>query len=395
MVRDGQAVRANRAVGGGKLDAVLVMALVALCAAVVAGLAWTRPTTTTSVVAYQQSGRLSYSAPTAATSIYGAAGLSTGQPIYLREVPNVQVSYAYRLASSAPTEVSGTEQLVVHMSNGVGISRTIPLQPVTQFHGSGFAATGTLPVSALKTLASAFAQASGSVDQSETYTVAILPTVHVRGQLGHSPIRTDFDPSASFRYSATMLAPVSPPAEAATSPSSGAPDKQFTLSAGGSVNVPGGAPNTLFLGLSVLDMRVASLVVLAAALAAGILLGLPMLKEVTSDDERVRIAARPGTSLIEIDALPESPSLVVVQLSSFSGLDQVARRLECPLLHLNGVRGDTYAVVDNGTIYRFSLKSSRRQTVGRRVSGSGDAARHAAADQSSVASPIQISSGEG
>ena len=42
---------------------------------------------------------------------------------------------------------------------------------------------------------------------------------------------------------------------------------------------------------------------------------------------------------------------MVVKTSSFEGLLQVARRLECPILHHHP--DDSYAVVDNGTLYHY------------------------------------------
>jgi hypothetical protein len=106
--------------------------------------------------------------------------------------------------------------------------------------------------------------------------------------------------------------------------------------------------------LRVADVRVAALAVLALALLSGALAGRRLIAEATSDDEAVRIAVRYGATLVEATGLPDGRSMTVVDIGSFAGLMHVAHRLECPVLHQGGM-GDQYAVVDNGTLYRYKI----------------------------------------
>jgi hypothetical protein len=351
---------------GGRLEAVIVCAVLAICSVIVTGVAWTHPTTTAASLSYTQAGRLAYSAPTSPTSVYGSAGLTTGQPIYGSVVSAVTVSYAYRFQAAAQASLSGTEQLVATIGNGQGITRTIPIQSAaTPFTGDRFTVSGTLDMAALSSAARAFNQVAGTQANYGTYTVAISPSVIGHGRLGPGPLNTSFSSPVSFSYSAGNLVPGG---SSAASGTQGKPD--FAPSSTGSVSLPSGKSATLFLGLSVFDARVGSLVVLLASLLLVGFAGWPLLREATSDDERARIAARYGSSLVQAEAVEAHAGVVVVQLGSFDGLLQVARRLECPILHW-GDAGAVYAVVDSGTLYRYRTGPALGTDLARRPEGNG------------------------
>jgi len=363
MPGETQHSRRDRRAGGARQDALLLCAVVALCAAVVAGFAWTRPTRTASVLSYTQSGRLSYSAAASPRSIYGRAGLMVGQPIYFNVVDAVDVGYAYRFETALPTKLTGTEQLVATISNGQGISRTLPLSPVTAFTGESSVASGTLNLAALQAVAHTFDQASRSPFQGN-YTVGIAASVKVHGTLDGAPVSTMLDQPVNFTYSSSSLVLTS--ATGTTTPTTGSgavqQGQQLNVSAPGSVSVPGAQAATLFVKLPVFDARVGSLAALAASLLLGWLLGHRLVEEAISDDERHRIAARHGSSLVEADELPTHPGVVMVKLNSFEGLRQVARRLECPILHQSGDI-DIYAIVDNGTLYQYQYAAPVAETL--------------------------------
>lgn len=340
------------------VDVVVICGVVALVAAVLTGLAWSRPASTTEDVHYTQSGQLSYRAPVDPGSVYGTDGVSTGEPVYTSAVHTLNVTYAYRFSAAVPASLHGTEQLVAKMDNGAGITRTLPIQPPTTFTGTHFDATGTLDLGALELVANAFSQAAGGGAQT-TYTVDVVPSVHAHGMVDGTPLHTTFDKPVVFSLTSSSLTPSpSSPTQAsgaAQSDSNGSGGNQLNPQTTGSVSVPGGKPAAFLLGIGVAQVRVVALVVFLGALAGLVLLGRRLLAQVTSDDEAVRIAARYGSSLVETAVLPCQPGVVSVDLATFEGLMQVARRLECPVLHQRvGVGIDEYAVIDNGTLYRYA-----------------------------------------
>jgi hypothetical protein len=350
---------------GGRLDAAIVCAVLAICAVIVAGLAWSRPTMTTSTLRYTQSGRLSYSAPAKSSSVYGSAGVTTGEPVYGSAVKALTVSYSYQFQAATATSLSGTEQLVATISNGEDLTRTIPLQPAAMsFIGERFTATGTLSMVSLQSAAAAFVQAGGGAD-SGAYSVEISPSVSLHGWLGPASLNALFNSPINFSYSSGNMLPGGSGAS-----SGGGGQTSFASSSTGSVSVPAGQPATLLLGLSVSNARIASLVVLLASLLLGGLAGWPLLREATSEDERARISARYGSSIIEAEAVAAHAGVVVVELGSFEGMLQVAHRLECPILHW-GDAGDVYAVVDSGTLYRYRTGPALGVELARRSGENG------------------------
>ncbi len=331
---------------GGRLDVVVVCAVLAICAAILAGVAWSRPTTATSKLTYTQSGQLAYSAPASPKSVYGSAGVSTGEPVYGSVVQALALTYSYQLRADLPAAVSGTEQLVATVSNGQGLSRSIPLQAtVTPFTGPVFAATARLDMAVLRGVAAAFDQVGGNAGTG-MYSVAIAPSVNISGRIGSARLNASFDAPIDFTYTAGDLLP----GRAGAAPGSQA-QPSLAASSNGSVTVPAGQVATLLFGLSVSEVRIASLVLLLVAVLLGGIAGWPVLRQATSDDEPARIAARYGSLIVEAEAVAAHSGVVVVELDSFDDLLRVARRLECPILHW-AEAGDIYAVVDSGTLYR-------------------------------------------
>ncbi len=187
--------------------------------------------------------------------------------------------------------------------------------------------------------------------------MSVTPTVSAHGLIDGHAVGMRFDEPVNLVYTpGTSSGPASlAPAAPVQNASSNGPGT-LASSAGGSVRIPEGEAAMLPLGLPVLEGRIGSILVLLVAGTLAMLIGRRLLADATSDDERVRIATRYASSLVEVAALPGPPDLVVVEMASFEGLLQVSKRLECPILH-HGEKGDAYAVVDSGTIYRYSAST--------------------------------------
>jgi hypothetical protein len=367
--------------GQGVMDALIACAVVAIVAAILAGLSWTRPTTSAASIAYTQYGQLAYTAATPPGSVYGGVPIRTGEPVYGSAVSALNVAYTYRLQAADASGVTGTEQLVATFSNGSGLSRSIPLQAApVRFTGTGFSASATLQLATFESLAAAFAQATGSGYAAAGLPVSISPSVVLHGRIGGQTFNTAFASPIDFTYTAGNFLP-SGTAGAQTS---------FTSTATGAVSVPGGQPATL-LGISVVSARIASLAILLAALLLGGLAGWPLLRQATSQDERERISARYGSLIVEVDGVSAHPGVTVVALASFDDVLRVARRLECPILHWGDV-GEVYAVVDNATLYRYRAGGSwTRDLLGRPggTAGVPSSERRPAVDEPSAGSRQQ------
>lgn len=341
--------------------ALLAGAVVALAVAAATGLAFSRPETTVSRAGYEQTGRLSYTASVGRSSIYGPAGLSSGQPVYSVAVKNLHVAFRYRLQSARPVSVSGTERLVAEMSNGQGVVRTIPLVHKTAFRGGQFVATAVLPIATLKHLASVFEGAVGAQLNASSYSVTFKPTVVVTGKLAGAPLLASFHPSIPFTYTGGVLAPslsggptnylgAPAPASHAAAPK---PRPQLSSTKAGTVQLGGSHAVDLFGSLTVAHARLVSLVALALFLALALLAGRSFARARATREERDRIASRHRAVLVPVATFPAAPEVTIVEIDSFPGLLRIARRLECPILSESGPGPGAYAVVDNGTVYRY------------------------------------------
>ena len=329
---------------------------IALLAATAAIFAWARPTTAKTVLGYTQSGRLSYSAPVPAGSLYDGR-LSTGEPVYSDVVDKLKVGFTYQFQSGAASLLTGNERLVATINNGQGITRSFVLSGAKSFHGDRSYISGELSLTALDEVADAFNRAAGG--SLDGYTVTISPSVATKGRLGPEPVATSFAPQFVFSYTGSALVPA--PASSAPSLASAANSQpateSFTPSSSGAVTVPNArAASFLLSNLKVSTARTAALVLLGLALAVGAFAGRRLLLQAKSEDEKVRIASRYGPSLIPVSALPDFPSVIPVEMSSMAGLMRVSRQLQCPVLHCPGGEDratNVYAVIDNGTLYRY------------------------------------------
>lgn len=360
-----------------RLNIVLVLALLVLCCIALAAFAWTRPSKTARSVTYRQTGRMTYSAPSSAESIYGSAGVVTGDPVYSKIIPALHLTYAYRFTTTRRGSVRGTEQLMATVSVSSGLARSIPLQPPTHFEGDAFKTAVTLQLSTIDAVVSSFSSVLGT---TATYAVSITPRVVVRATLGRAHLKTTFDKGtrftftegSSFSSSSSVFKPAgsAPGATYTGNPTRPlvATGQPLVTSSAGTVPSDSLRDTVLLLGLTVDEVRIGSLILVVLALGGLVLLGRPLLVSGGAQDGRARMGGRFGSGLVDIGQLPESPRLTVVNLTSYAGLVQVSRRLECPLLHVREEGADHYAVVDNGTLYRFTSEREARHRA-RRAAG--------------------------
>lgn len=362
--------------GGRNSGGVLVAAgAVALASGALALAAWARPVTVAGTAPYDQTMTMTYGAQVAPGSVYGPSGLRTGQPVYTSVVKKLDVGISYRFSSPYPARVSGTARLSAVISDGQGISQTLLSTPLRHFQGDQDHLSAQLEAKSLQEAAGLFERTAGTFS-GQGYTVSLLPVFTVRGRVDGRAFTNTFSPSVQFSYGGAVLSLEEPsgqssPPEAAMAPAPGGGLGPVARTSTGSVSVPGARRATLlWSGLPVAKARWEALALFALALSVSTYSGLSLWRRASAGNEPVRIATRYGATLVEVDALPSGTRVAVVELSTFGGLAQVARRLECPLLHRSGVGDDTYAVVDSGTLYLYRT-GAHPAPGGRHLSAAG------------------------
>ena len=319
----------------------------ASCAAVVlAGLAlvaFTRPATTvaTDDAAYVHQGRFSYDAIVRRSAAYPSGRVSTGQPVFLRLVPRLRVSFDYGLESSRAVAASLVTRLDARVSDGRGWERTLPLALERRTSGSRAVVSGTLDLRSLERLVEDVTTLTGSAQAA--YTVAVQPHVSVSGRVGGEPVESVFEPELLFDLGDQRLQP---------NLSGGDGVGPLAPRAAGS----GTRPAQAELSLGVVSVTVGTARTLSLAGLAGLLL-LAGLALVTGGprrrDEHAQIEAAYGHLLLPLrPPIPTWPT--VVELVDVHALARLAAQHGRMILRVSDGLTYTYVVEGESVAYRYS-----------------------------------------
>jgi signal peptidase I len=339
--------RSHRAAGSPYLVPGLVVA--ALTAGAVAATAFAMPVERTVVdpAAYTQRGVFAYTAAVPVGDVYGSASASTGDPVFVRLVRDVQVAFGYRLDSRLPTSVRGTARLDAVLSDGGGWTRTVALGRRVAFSGPRVTLAGTLDLLALRRMIDALE--SRTALHADSYLVRIVPHVSVQGSVGGRRLADTFDPPLDLRLDSARLAPALPgPGEEAVSPfvkeRSGAGVRRVEAELGlGRFHTPVAAAREL------------ALVLVALALVALAAVG-TLRRRTAAAGEPARIAARHGDLLLSVLGDAARPDAERVQVGSFADLVAVAEAADRMILHTAGGGLHTYAVEQGGLAYVYESR---------------------------------------
>ncbi len=330
-------------------DLLVVAALAGAVGVVLGAIALRQPArrVVSRAVPYRVVGVVGYHAPVDPRSIYGRDQLSTGEPVYLGLVHMLTITVAYRVVGTQPMAVTSRARLAVVVSAGQGLSRIVPMAVRTHSDGARGTISGLLAVSALESIVQGYQAAS--VDPPLTISVQIRPSITVRGvMLGRSLATTAGSP-IPFMFTGQEL---EPPSVAAGQ------QNPFRLASAGSVSRPVTVPaqlTLLFLTLGVDRARWIALGLLVAAALIALVAGLPLLRALTHREEAVRIEARHGSEVVPVLDVPPGP---VVEMASFEGLAEVARRYDGVILRAPAGSTVAYLVLDTGIVYRYVVPIS-------------------------------------
>lgn len=314
-----------------------------LCAGV-GILAFTRPATTTEPLAeaYVHQGRLEYSSDVRRSAVYPNGRVSTGDPVFLRLVPVLKLSFDYRIESRMPVQARGRVRLDARISDGRGWERMLPVGRERAFEGRHATVAGTLDLAALQRLTDELRALTGS--GQVVYTLTVLPRVTVTGQAGRDPIDATFAPALRFELGDLRLQP--------TLDGSGAGLGPFSpREAGSGTRVAEGRLELGPLALPVRTARWLSLIGLVALFLLG-LLALVALAQRNRAEEHVRIAARYGHLLLPVAARSQDWSRVT-DLVDVESLVRLAEHRNRMILHLAENGQHSYLVEDGSSVFRY------------------------------------------
>jgi signal peptidase I len=346
--------------------ALLTASAVAAAAFLVLGLiAFSRPASRPVPVSipYSQQVHFGYSAHVHPGLIYPDGSVATGDPIFLTLVRDVAVSIDYSISADAPLAVTGTEKILLTLNGPSGWSRSLVLVPPTRFTGPHTRTEVNLDVPQLQSLLAKVGQLTGGAGVG-SYTISVVPQVHVKGTVAGHPVNTNFAPTLSFGLTPTQLVSDGVSAGASSAGAgftpAAAPKVGYSQAKSGAViGTPGSASTTLtVLGAS------PTISVLRWLALIGLLLSVPLTvygflrKRGERFEESVQIQAQYGHLIVPVLAGEDLgwPPVDVPNIKALVRLAESGQRL---ILHNRSGDVDTYMVNDEGTVYRYQVKASK------------------------------------
>jgi signal peptidase I len=345
--RPERSARSASVAAGDPLPLLGALGVASVLFAVLAILSFTRPATVTEPVAeaYLHQGRFEYSASVPRNAVYPDGRVTTGEPVFLRLVPRLQVSFGYELEARQPVEANGRVRLDARVSDGRGWERILQLAPERGFRGKHVSVHGTVDLRAIESLADEIRRLTGTAQA--TYTVTLMPRVTVTGRAGRDPIDATFAPELPFDLGDLRLQPNLQGSGQGVGPF--APRE-----AGAGTHVTAGRLELGAVSLPVRTARRLSLIGLVASLLLGAL-ALAALLQRYRGDEHERISARYGHLLLPLRARPQEWTRMT-ELADIAGLVRVAEQHDRLIFHLVEAGQHSYLVEDAGSVFRYRTK---------------------------------------
>ena len=318
---------------------VAALALVAL-----ALVSFTRPLTGTETVeaAYSHQGRFGYEARVPRNAAYPDGHVTTGEPVFLRLVDRLRVSFDYSLESELPATGGGRVELAARISDGRGWERVLPLASERPFANRSARVTGVLDLRRIERIVDEVRTLTGSGQTS--FTVAVLPRVDVHGRVGGEAVRSTFAPALTFDLADLRLQP-SLDAEGVG---------PFAPREAGTGTRP--APARLALGpfsLSVAAARRVSLLGIALLLLLGGL-ALVLRHRRVPETPADRIQARYGHLIVPVSSRSGGWEQVT-DLADMEALVRLAEHHGRLILHVSDGAGHSYVVEDGANALRYRV----------------------------------------
>ncbi len=284
-----------------------------------------------------QEGRFTYAGAAEAGTTYPTGSLATGDPIYTKLVDALTVSFEHTVEAPGLDAADGTVRLDLSVATADGWSATLGSSPAVAVRdGAATVSTDIDPTLAASLVGRHNAEIGGSAGSA---SILVTPVVDVTGSVqGQAFTAADLDPLI-FSMDTVALRP--PSAEAAFAPT-------------GAVSVSVDAEVSRTFTVLGVDLPIG-----AARLIAGVVLVLAGLVTAVSGwigrsrtgDAADEFAVRNAARILPVAGLV--PGRSVVDVSDPAALRRVAERVDGLVLHHAGPDGQTFAVQDNETTYRF------------------------------------------
>ena len=296
-------------------------------------------------VDYQHSGAFSYSANAGRSVVYPDGEVSTGEPLYVNLLEQLEVGFDYELRSDAVTSAKGDAALVAELKGASGWKKSFRLQEPTGFSGTA-ELRGTIDIAKLQRLITRLGAMTGVPD---TFTLVVRPEVKVEGTVAGRTVDAEFSPELGMSVDASQLKVVQQNGD----------DDAYATTEKASVAVTRSRPNTIALpGMQIAVPQARTIASLAAGASLLVLLVLliPVLRRRRSlPDEAAKIEMRYRRWLIPVASRNTADLTSSVRVQSFDALVSLAEQYERMILHERTSEGHTYFVEEGGVAYYYRI----------------------------------------
>ena len=330
--------------------ATVTLAACAVAFAVVAAYAFTQPTTVTAItkLPYTQRAEFGYTAA-APTSVYDRGRIETGDPVFLRAAPKVEVSVTYDFDAKAAHAVSGTMGLRAEISDGSGWHRSFELAAPAPFKGTHVARTATLDLDKVQAMLADVRDVTGV--SSGSYNLDVVADIRSGGAVGGRRLDAGFAPRMELQLDPLRLAPRT---------RDGGTPTPFLTAATEDVETAHRIANRVDLRWLRVPINTLRRVGGAGFVAAAIAASIAAVASSRGPDEAARIARRHRRRMVPVLASEQRDGVSVLDVASMSDLARLADQHRMLILHERARGSDTYHFQIDRTVYRYVSGIDRR-----------------------------------
>ncbi|MGD8732463.1 MAG: signal peptidase I [Anaerolineales bacterium] len=320
-----------------------------LFASIILGaIALTRPEIQTipNDIQYDHRGAFRYSAP-AVPSLYSADEIRTGEAVFHDLVDTIQINYTYAFASEAETQLAGSSQLSLRLSEPNGWNREYELD-ASEFIGTSYTTEATVDLGQIKRYLGWVRSETGL--ERRAFDLDIIVDTQVQGTLDGLPLNETFNNTLSFKLDEIQLyltesSPLEEDLDPLNPVRTGLIERQQIID--NSLQILG-------LSLSVRRARQIALIAGSVSLALIALIMTPALAvSLRSESERIKLVH--ADHLLDVSEIPFNGSLEWVQVAEIDDLIKLSEATGNLILHVREGDEHTYALKDGDTGYRLTI----------------------------------------
>ena len=335
---------------------------IALVLLMVAGISFRQPlvSAVASDAAYEHVGTFGYSAKVKKNPVYPDGKVEPGDPIFLRLVDSLTVSFNYQLKTEVDHQIAGEAALLAQVKGATGWTKTIPLQTGKSFKGNEVRLSGTLEFAQVQKISQEVQKITGLPEAGQT--VELIPRVTVTGDMAGEKVLEQFSPALAMQMDPYQVELAPGVAGASDAEGAATPLRQTQP---GEVSISETQANDLSLlgfSLDIKTTRMVSLIGLLLAAAAASVLWMRFSNPAHADEWSL-IEAQYGEWLIPVESMRSQSQHKAVQVKSMEALVRLAELYERMILHEAEDATHSYFVEEEGVVYYYQAIRDQKPAV--------------------------------